>query len=418
MPYKNDNLEELFKKAADDYPLITNSSKWNSVANKLNIPITENTAAKKSNKWKYAVILICFLTGGGLLYTTYFKSTNNINHSTKAQANNKSQKNLNATQPVPLQKERLNSAVNNAGYSSSSKTNTALNNFTVLHKRDSKNTASEYLKQNNPINNLKTEANSESVTLNSSIVPNVNQQQNQLLIPSIIDNGQHAEVNKSIINNTTSASGSSNSKSVIKYQQPLSKFYGSLYTGPEFSLIRFQHINAPGFKVGIALGYRINRKFNLELGLQREKLNYYTNGKYFDKSGLNIKDAVELENLNAKSSITSVPVTLRYNLQSKNNSHFYIGAGFNALVLTHTESYQYTVNKNGNENDHSKSYKSVTGPKYFTSINANAGYENKLNNWCNFKIEPYYQLPVSNLGVGKLPVTSFGINIGIVKNLK
>ena len=47
-----------------------------------------------------------------------------------------------------------------------------------------------------------------------------------------------------------------------------------------------------------------------------------------------------------------------------------------------------------------------------------AGYETKLSNWCGITIEPYYQIPACKLGVGKLPVTSFGINIGIVKDLK
>jgi len=34
------------------------------------------------------------------------------------------------------------------------------------------------------------------------------------------------------------------------------------------------------------------------------------------------------------------------------------------------------------------------------------------------KAEPYYQAPVKNFGVGKIPVSNFGIDIGIIKDLK
>jgi len=418
MPYKNDNLEELFQKAADDYPLRTNSSNWNSVATKLNIPVAEDISAKKSNAWKYAAILLFLLTGGALMFYTQFKSTNNVEVANDSTANIKNQKDLTNIQAEQIPNENSSiSATNNSKPLASSKTNTALNNFGNANNYSSNNSENDYsmLKKDND-NDVKSKINSPAVNSSGELV--LTPKQNQSSAPLIVNNNKQVEGNQNVINTKADNGYSSTEKSMIKYQKPLSKFYGSLYGGPEFSMIKFQHINAPGFKAGISLAYRINNRFDIQIGLEREKINYYTNGQYFDKSGLNIKDAVALESLSAKSSLTFVPVTLLYNFQSKNSGHFYAGLGFNALVLTHTEKYQYTVNKNGDENDHSKSYKSVTGPKYFTSINMSGGYENKLNNWCNFKVEPYYQVPVVNLGVGRLPVTNFGINIGIVKNLK
>ena len=42
----------------------------------------------------------------------------------------------------------------------------------------------------------------------------------------------------------------------------------------------------------------------------------------------------------------------------------------------------------------------------------------RLFNQYNLNIEPYYQLPIRSMGIGNLSVTSFGVNIGIVKDLK
>lgn len=224
--------------------------------------------------------------------------------------------------------------------------------------------------------------------------------------------------NQNVITNTSNSISSKKAKQPIKLQPVSSKFFGTLYAAPEFSMIKFQHISKPGYKIGVALGYRISNRFDVELGVQREHIHFYTDGKYFDKSALRLKGTASLESVNGSSKLTSVPVTIKYNFSLKSTGHFFTSVGANVVLLTHTENYEYVVSKNGVENNLNRSFGSVTSPKYFTCINTSAGYETKLFNQCNIKIEPYYQIPLSTLGIGKLPVTSFGVNIGIVKDLK
>ena len=133
---------------------------------------------------------------------------------------------------------------------------------------------------------------------------------------------------------------------------------------------------------------------------------------------LKIKSNAAIESIEAKSKITSVPVTVRYSFSSKGYGHFFVTAGVDAVIITHSEQYQYSVSKDGVEKNLSKNYSSVRSPKYFTGVNISAGYETKLNKWCNIKFEPYYQAPINDFGVGRLPVSNFGIDIGIVKDLK
>lgn len=104
--------------------------------------------------------------------------------------------------------------------------------------------------------------------------------------------------------------------------KPSYKLYGSLYGGPQFSMVKFQQINKPGYKIGISLGYRINNRFSVELGLQRERLNFYSDGKHIDTSMLRLKANTAIENVNASSKITSVPIALKYNFSSKRTGHF------------------------------------------------------------------------------------------------
>lgn len=436
MQYKNDNLEDLFREAANDYPLRTDNSNWDSVASRLNNFATsdpvavDKSVAAKSNVWKYAAILLLFLGAGALIY---FSQYNTDKTSFKADTSGIQKNNQQNNQQQPSQ-SITNS---NPGFAASqdenaiTKENSGNNNQVNLFKTPSlKNSpATDYSmlqKNENGINSVK-----DNYPGRQSLTPTVNQdnisnnqsfekQQEQVIA------GNEPATGNSIIANPGQEAPNANpdnqlstlsKKDVITYNAPLSKFYGSLYGGPQFSMVKAQHIAKSGYKVGIALAYRMNKRFDVEVGAQREEINYFTQGKYFDKSGLKLKETTALEDLTANSLLTTVPITVRYNFQSKKKGHFYVGLGTDALVLTHAEKYQYTTLRNGTSNDKFKNYKSVTSAKYFTSINASAGYQNKLCNWCDYKIEPYYQIPVKNLGVGKLPITKFGLNIGIVKDL-
>src|SRR6478609_1675288 len=73
MPYKNDNLEELFKNAAEDYPLKTNNSNWDSVASKLNIAASK--PKQKNYRFLAYTIFALLLLGGSLIsYKSRFES--------------------------------------------------------------------------------------------------------------------------------------------------------------------------------------------------------------------------------------------------------------------------------------------------------------------------------------------------------
>lgn len=425
MPYKNDNLNELFQKAAEDYPLRIDIPNWDNVAAKLNTPSAETVVVRKTAIWKYAAILIMLLTGAAIIYDAQFDSTRTQKNIINTDVTKTSKSKISVQSQSQQSVNNTTSSQKDISLSTVEKPSINLNEYSSRINKMISNNSFHQLKPtatNQPTADLKTEKNNSTV---NSINTQNNQAedsktQDQKANFSTLGNNSVIDQDKKDVTSPSSTTAIKAAETLVKYQAPPSNFYGSLYGGAEFSSIRGQKINNAGFKIGVALAYRINSRIDVEIGLQRERINYFTSGNYFNKSGLHVKDPFSLEKVDAASKLTSVPVTLRYNFKSKNNSHFYAGGGFNALVLTHSESYQYTVIKtdNGNINDKTKAYKSITGAKYFSSINMSAGYQAKLSNWCNFKVEPYYQLPIAKLGVGKLPVTNFGVNVGIVKDLK
>lgn len=408
MPYKNDNLEDLFKKAGKHYPLSTDNSNWESVESKM------RAAAKKQttrNFLKYTIIILLISVSSILFYQLKLNTSSlNKGRLDKQQfsqklPSDKSDKSLAAKQnqtqftvDVKAGNPVKNSNVNNNSSTAINEQQVSIDPvMAVLNRKEFSADITRCLNAHNVLAVLPVISNK------IDALKNENKTYDKALHPITVDDAASANKNQS-------------SKQAEKFK-PSYKIYGSLYGSPEFSAVKFQLINT-GFRAGVALGYKINQRFNVEIGLQRDRIKYYTNGKYFDKSGLKLKETISLEKVNGESKLTSIPVTVKYNFLPNKKGNFYVAAGTNAVVVSHLENYDYTVSKNGNTDDRSRNYKSVTAPKYFSSINTAAGYQTNFSAWCNFKIEPYYQIPIKNLGVGKLPVSNFGVNFGIVKDLK
>ena len=79
------------------------------------------------------------------------------------------------------------------------------------------------------------------------------------------------------------------------------------------------------------------------------------------------------------------------------------------------ENNMYHVMMNGTEEKMFKSYKKDRN--YFaTTIDFTIGYEKKIGKKNQLRIQPYLQLPVKGIGVGKLPLKSAGIRIAFTHN--
>jgi hypothetical protein len=407
MSYKNDDLNELFQKAAKDYPLKTDSSDWQNVHIKLRDP--SNKAISKNKLLKYA-LLFFLLVGSTIIFYTY-----NIPETPQKQQT--IHPGVSKQDPVVLNESGNAESLKTATSSTPEIINPTKN---ISHKR-----LASFQNQCQANNNSNPD-NTEEIIAEQSKTGQILPADNAVNSTKSIHNVQiinKVPENKLTATYSSQADESRNRNSEKAKRQHISlkssyRLYGSLFGGIEFSTVKFQHIDKPGYRIGAALGYRINKRLNVEIGLQRDQINFYSDGKYIDTSMLKIKPKFSIEDVTASSKLTSVPVTLRYNFLSKGKGHFFATASVNAVVITHYEEYEYSVSKNGVEGNLSKSYSSITSPKYFTGVSASAGYETKLSNLCNIKFEPYYQGAINNFGAGKLPVSSFGLNVGIIKNIK
>lgn len=422
----NKDFDELFQKAAKEYPLKTDNKNWGAVSSKLNT--LPSVLDNKKRKWQYAVLLLLLLSATFILVNRLNKSINLFGKQANQQPmqrdssvssqNNSSSKtiptfsNNNSNSEIPHQSIALTKiAVSNSDeivYHRSNISSQKINNpntQTNLSVNSDLNGINEHATDN---------ANKQSA---SSESPNNNNSTSQQYPPQkeLKNVNPNNNSNQNLQGNKTTADAK---KSVhINLQPHAKKFYGTIYFAPDFSSVKFQKLSKPGYIAGVSLGYRLTKRLSTEIGLQRMHNDFYSNGKYFDKSKSHLKPSYKIDALSGSNKLTEVPLMFHYRL-SKNNDHFFAGAGTTLAIITHSEQYDYSIKKDGTEKNVSKDYSSLTHTKFFSSININAGYQTSLYNICNIKIEPFYQASLKGIGIGNLPINSFGVSIGLVKDLK
>ncbi|MEP7232053.1 MAG: outer membrane beta-barrel protein [Ginsengibacter sp.] len=194
--------------------------------------------------------------------------------------------------------------------------------------------------------------------------------------------------------------------------------YIGVAIAPDFSKVQSGSFTNTGFDAGILLGYRFNRRLSLETGFMWNKKVYISDGKYFsmDKVGSTMPAGMIIDNLKSNCSVIEIPLKVKYDLISKSNSDLFVAGGVSSYIVT-KENNSYNVTLNGNHEKISGVYnKNNYGLP--AVANVSMGYEHSISRNIDIRLEPFLKIPLKGMGVGSLQVTSAGLQIGITGRLK
>ncbi len=424
-------MDDIFRSAAEHYPIKTDVADWDKMRSRLNNPANESAAISPQSNYRIslsaAAVLLAFLIPTGLFVEKYFFDTST------------------AKQPLVQVKKELPNTVSDPGnrvdVAPASSANRAvadarINTVKAIDKFSLKDQETTPLQ--NSIDHIFTlsdnKVSGEKGVSKTIIIPSQPVLHgNELPLPQITRQDQINELvmqpnskplagvqsQNSIINSNSGNAANENAKSqIIKLTVP-KRFYLGLLAGPDFSTVKFQSVKSPGLNYGIIAGYRIKPNLNIEISIIKGQEHYFTEGKYLSKDNIRVPNNTEIINLNGKSRITEMPVAFRYNFNSKKGpSHYFATFGVTSIII-HDEQFDYALNKNGSQYVSNKSYKQASS-NVFANLQVSAGYEGSLNRdrTMKMRIEPYYQLPLKGVGRGDLPVTNFGLKIGFTRDFK
>lgn len=191
--------------------------------------------------------------------------------------------------------------------------------------------------------------------------------------------------------------------------------YGGVVVAPDLSTIKFQSLRGSGYSAGLLLGVQLSRRVAIETGAYFDSKKYYTAGEYFSSKNVEFLNYVDLLDVTGSCQMIEVPVNLKYNFITGKKTNWYATTGLSTYFMF-KESYDYSYIYNGYAREKSASY-SKGSQNWFSIVNFSIGYEHQLGRIGNLRIEPYLRIPMSGMGTGSLPIMSSGLNIGITRRI-
>ncbi|HVX51795.1 MAG TPA: hypothetical protein VHB48_16660 [Chitinophagaceae bacterium] len=467
MQHTSDDMDELFRSAADGYPLKIKGADWDSIAARLTGD-SDNTLspvvvlpASKSNK-NYRYLLLLLLIPAGLLtakYEGWFGTNAPASQSPAATATQATQQApANTTVSKPGDNTQASGNSNNSAAPANDRAAVTQPAATIAARgsinKISRGTASIAVtgtgivkSDNNAMPGLgdlrqaeqeKKLENDLSKYQSSTVSQQANtprQEQLNSVEPNSAalvsgSNPQQQQSNNDGISKKTEvgsmpAEGAQpvpgdkgNTDGPHTVSSSVHHFYAGVFVAPDYTTIKYQPGNKVGFDLGGLVGYTLSKSLSVELGISLDKKYYTTDGRYYKSTEKWFQNSGKLLTLSGYSSLTEFPLNLRYNFRQDKNKigNFFISGGLVSYIV-HSENYNYEFDKDGYIYYRDKSTKKSTSTM-FANLNISAGYSSSLGNNVNFRIEPYYRIPINGIGLGGLPITSIGLNIGIVKKFK
>jgi hypothetical protein len=418
MQYENENMDELFRRAAEDYPLDTSSKDWSKVQQALENNQNETPVAQRNNKGRFLWLLL--LLPMGLLCNKYVMNGGEGNNriAGKQQHETSSSKTPDAA------------VENKQPVNSSTKNNTVATNQTSSELTPSGETSKEKprgkngivaIAQTNKQGSDKTTASSynrqKSKTRKEDVVSDDLSTEGPMVPPNSYIEGRAAQ---NIFSSRPlwvfpASEMQAREGALPKAKSSDKRFYVGLIGGMDLTTIKFQKVEDVGYDAGILLGYDLNKKLSIESGFFLDKKIYYTKGEHFNTSKVYLPPATWINEVSGYCKMFEVPLTLRYTISSTPKKSWFVTAGASSYLMRE-ENYTYLYENSVAQWPKAKQYQNSDN-YFFSVIQMSGGFTHKIGKVGDLRIEPYLKLPLAGMGVGELPFLSTGLHVGITRKL-
>lgn len=421
----HNELENLFQRASEHYPLNTESANWNAVLDKLEQERTrKGFVIKRGFVYLFILLAVSMLTSYFMhLFMVWNEKNNALKVPTLKEQKASESKMLkqitdavyeqikdSINQNFPLQK---NAFATLKVISIPVKKNARLFEEVNLTKTD-QNTSTIVP----PINTAMEAGKNARLPIATDSTSTISFNHAKASKP---DSGAKNDLVEAVAKNNMQDSSTSNASMEQTYNSTLVKvkkapFKKYFYTGAMYatdkSSINFEASKGLGYSMALVLGYQFSKRFSLETGIHIEKKEYYTKGEHFDKS---ILPAIgKILWIESENKLIEIPLSLKTDLLG-NQHHQLFGSFGISSFLVNNESYEYEEEVNGVIQSESVEFTKNTS-NLFATTNISLGYEYKIKNRFRLRIEPYLNLPLSGIGKGKEPVLSKGVYFGLLYN--
>jgi hypothetical protein len=419
MQYVNDNSDELFRRAGNEYPLDTSSADWSRLAQAMGIQEPPKRRQRRQLLWLLLLLplpWICLSDTGsrksaGVAGHTG-RSTATASSSTKQVTVPDGASNARSTRqsdPVPTREQTGSFTQRNtvASSHSSLRTRAAGQTKTALTagRIGMATSGSVRAVDGSPSGLAVTKAQTTRSEEKPATATNASA-------------GTSLSTPDSTVAKTTQPDELKPARSApVSDRQKARRFYVGVVGGVSVTTIKMQKLSDAGFEAGIIAGYRISNRWSVEGGVISSRRYYYSDGKYLNTGKIYLPPNSSITMVDGQCRMLEIPVSVRFNGAARKRGNWFGTAGLSSYLMQREDyDYAYYYPSSNYTAIHSKTYKNES-KDWVSALQLSGGYVLLMKRNLNLRIEPYLQLPLKGMGSGKLPLTSAGLRLGITKSL-
>lgn len=447
MQYVDDDMDNLFRRAAEGYPLKTDAANWD----KFKALMDKDAAltqieAQKQKQSKRRLLWLLLLIPFAFICMPYHHLMNTLKNQSAVSKNNQPNTSLkeitNATSSSIKQKENLadkNLTSDQQNKISEkliddTKKQTSAKAKTNLHYNSSQVITASASKTSD-VKHFYAAAKKMAVSMQRSEADN-HQSESDISVTAKTDNYDahlYRTVDLSLADSSHQTTELANpfipafsavpaDKKNTAVAKPLKlpkqqHFYAGIAVAPDVTTVKMQSVKQAGYNIGMIAGYTLNKRWSIETGFFYEKKFYYTRGESYKIKDYVLPPYTTLNNVNGGCTMYEIPLFVKYNFAAKKKHSFFVTGGLSSYIMK-AENYDlnYLYDYQGYVYDYSYSIKNTDVGNYWLSVASfSIGMEMPVKNYGKFRIEPYIRTPLKGVGSGELNIMSSGLQLSFTR---
>lgn len=173
--------------------------------------------------------------------------------------------------------------------------------------------------------------------------------------------------------------------------------------GPDMSFIS---LNKPGkttITYGAGISYHFAKRFTVRSG-------FYVSSKKYTSTPEQYQGVIYpyLTEIGADCKVYEIPLSLSYHFGQRKNHNWFGNIGLSSYIMKN-EDYDYRYKTPTGQTYNYKHSVSNENKHYFSVLTLSGGYQYHFSKRVSMQAEPYLQLPLGGVGLGKIKLNSTGI---------
>jgi len=187
----------------------------------------------------------------------------------------------------------------------------------------------------------------------------------------------------------------------------------SVMAAPDYNGVNNLNNASMGDDFGLMVSYEIAKNWSLSTGGVYAKKLYETGfGNYYPSK--NIWTVNYPNSVSADCRVLDIPLNISYTFLRRKNKTISVGSGISSYIML-KENYSFTYTKNDPNNP--LSYQLINQNQHWLSVlNLQASFEQRINSRISMSIQPYWKVPLRDIGFAGVKLQSFGTAVNLIYN--